>query len=130
MNESMSWIEMLSNWSEHALMLALYAAASSALLAVVVLVINMLFRRWLSSRQMGLLWGIVLLRLFVPIAPSSPLSLQNLCAAVFSSEQTEIMGEHVSDVGRKSDLYPAPPAAVASMPAPTPFVPHASSHTI
>jgi beta-lactamase regulating signal transducer with metallopeptidase domain len=74
----MSLIETALNLSGTALMLSIYAAVWAGLLAAVVLVVNVLFRRWLSSRQMGLLWGIVLLRLLVPIAPSSSFSLQNL----------------------------------------------------
>lgn len=66
------------NWSAEALVLAIYAAGSAALLAVVVTLVNVFCRRWLSARQMGLLWGLVLLRLLVPIAPASFFSLQNL----------------------------------------------------
>lgn len=65
-------------WLEDALELTVSAGACATLLAVVVLAINMLFRRWLSARQMGLLWSLVLLRLLLPAAPTSPLSLQNL----------------------------------------------------
>ena len=74
----MSLIAVVLDWSEYALTLAIHAAAWAGLLATVVLAINVLFRRWLSSRQMGLLWGVVLLRLLIPVAPSSSFSLQNL----------------------------------------------------
>src|SRR5580704_1947551 len=67
-----------SFWSQRAMIGAIDAGLSAALLAAVVLVINVLFRRWLSARQMGLLWGFVLVRLLFPIAPSSIFSLQNL----------------------------------------------------
>lgn len=78
MNGCMSLIESALNLASAALLLAICAATFAGLLAVVVLAMNVLFRRWLSSRQMGLLWGIVLLRLLIPFAPSSSFSLQNL----------------------------------------------------
>ncbi|HVX13485.1 MAG TPA: M56 family metallopeptidase [Pirellulales bacterium] len=62
--------------------LAVFAAAWAALLVPGVLAVNVVLRRWLSARQMGLLWGIVLVRLLLPIAPSSPLSVQNLLSAI------------------------------------------------
>jgi beta-lactamase regulating signal transducer with metallopeptidase domain len=65
-------------WSQGALALVIEAGLSSALLTTVVLAINILFRRWLTARQMGLLWGLVLVRLLVPVGPSSTFSLQNI----------------------------------------------------
>ena len=73
-------------WSEEALGLAIYAGALAGLLAVVVLAVNIFCRRWLSARQMGLLWGLVLLRLLLPVAPSSLLSLQNLSLPEFGDQ--------------------------------------------
>ena len=64
--------------SEEALGLAIAAGALAGLLAIVVLAVNVFGRRWLSARQMGLLWALILLRLLLPAAPPSPLSLQNL----------------------------------------------------
>jgi bla regulator protein blaR1 len=78
MNGFMSLLAIALDWSENAAIMAIWAGLCAGLLAMVVLVINALFRRWLSSRQMGLLWGIVLLRLLIPVAPSSSFSLQNL----------------------------------------------------
>jgi beta-lactamase regulating signal transducer with metallopeptidase domain len=63
---------------EDGMRLAVDAGACAGLVAIVVLVINVLFRRWLTAGQMGLLWSLVLLRLLLPTAPSSPLSWQNL----------------------------------------------------
>ena len=78
MNGLISMTNIALDWSASAMTLAFYAGANAALLATAVLVIDALFRRWLSSRQMGLLWGIVLLRLLIPVGPSSSFSLQNL----------------------------------------------------
>ena len=95
MNGCMSLIANALDWSDYAITLAIYAGVWAGLLATVVLVINVLFRPWLSSRQMGLLWGVVLLRLLIPVAPSSSLSLQNL----LRSDQIEMTES--SDVNRE-----------------------------
>ena len=58
--------------------LAVEATKYAALLAGVVLVANLLPRKWLSAGQMNLLWGLVLIRLLMPFAPASFLSLRNL----------------------------------------------------
>lgn len=58
--------------------LALVAGLNGACVTLFVLAINLVFRRWLTPAQMGLMWGLVLLRLLVPVAPSSPISIQNL----------------------------------------------------
>src|SRR5262245_50688036 len=78
MDGSMSLVPRAAAWCEWALDLALCAGSMAGLLAMVVLAINILFRRWFSARQMSFLWGLVLLRLLLPVAPSSALSLQNL----------------------------------------------------
>jgi len=53
------------------------ATLPAALLVVVVLLIQLTCRRWLRPAQLGLLWGIVLLRLMLPAAPQSMFSLQS-----------------------------------------------------
>jgi beta-lactamase regulating signal transducer with metallopeptidase domain len=60
------------------LQLAIDAAFAAGLLAVAVLAVNMLFRRWLSASQMGVLWSLVLVRLLLPWGPPSAVSLQNV----------------------------------------------------
>lgn len=85
MNGCMSFIIEALVFSEEVFLLALYTGACAGLLALAVLAVNVFFRRWFSARQMGLLWGLVLLRLLVPFAPASPVSLQNLLPA----EQSE-----------------------------------------
>jgi bla regulator protein blaR1 len=95
----------VADWSDDALTLAITAGVYAGLLAIVVLVINVAFRRWLSARQMGLLWGIVLLRLLIPVAPSSSFSLEKFARSVrFES----IAADEVSD---NLDSVPAANAA-------------------
>ena len=71
-----------NDFSMTVLELLMYPTSAATLLALFVLVINILFRKWLSAGQMGLLWGLVLLRLAMPVGPESSLSLQNLFISV------------------------------------------------
>ncbi len=73
-----SFVAILDDVGSRGLILALYAGIYAGLLAIVVLTLNIALRRWITAGAMGLLWGIVLVRLLIPIAPSSTLSLQNL----------------------------------------------------
>ena len=57
--------------------LAIDAALAAGLLAVVVLLINLFFRRWLTATQTGILWGLVLIRLLLPWGPASSFSLRS-----------------------------------------------------
>ena len=94
--DGLSWIEALREGLADWLGLAMEAGAYAGLLAIAVLCVNLLFRRWLTAGQMGLLWGLVILRLVIPAAPSSKLSLENL---VWSVDQ------------RSADALAAAPAA-------------------
>jgi beta-lactamase regulating signal transducer with metallopeptidase domain len=58
-------------------MWAIHAGMLAALFAGVVLLVDLAARRWLTAGQKNLLWGLVLIRLLMPIAPASSLSLQN-----------------------------------------------------
>ncbi|HVW01374.1 MAG TPA: M56 family metallopeptidase [Planctomycetaceae bacterium] len=57
---------------------SILAGIAACWIAVVVLCIDLVGRRWLSAGQRALLWGLVLLRLVAPFAPTSAVSLQNL----------------------------------------------------
>lgn len=59
-------------------------------MTVVVLIINMCFRRWLSAGQMGLLWSLVLVRLAFPLALESRLSLESLLPINDSTEAATV----------------------------------------
>lgn len=106
MNGFMSLIEGGVDVSSSILVLAIYAGAWAALLAPLVLVINAFGRRWLSARQISCLWGLVLLRLLVPFAPSTALSLQNLLPSMkvtsygmMASEPRDLAGPASGDAG-------------------------------
>ena len=80
------WVDLLVPWLEPMILSAGYAL----LLAMIVLVINIAFRRWLTAGQMALLWGLVLVRLALPVAPSSAVSLGSCWdRATTSLEQLE-----------------------------------------
>ncbi len=73
-----SFVATLDDAGSRGLVLAIYAGIYAGMLATVVLALNMALRRWITAGVMGLLWGVVLVRLLIPIAPPSMLSLQNL----------------------------------------------------
>jgi bla regulator protein blaR1 len=72
-----SIIDSLYDFSDWGTSFIVATTVSAALLSAVVCPINLLARRWLTAGQMSLLWGLVLLRLLVPIGPASALSFQN-----------------------------------------------------
>ncbi|HEY2414803.1 MAG TPA: M56 family metallopeptidase, partial [Pirellulaceae bacterium] len=115
MNGIMSLIESLCDFVN-----PLSAGVCAGLLAIVVGTIDVLFRRWLSPGQRGLLWGLVLLRLMMPAAPSSYLSVQN----VFANAQTEMTlptpdyREHTVDTGGVVHSHPLPNPPVSTSQAP------------
>lgn len=73
--ENMPWLYDLSITG---LGLSIVAGLTAALLAIGVLAINVIGRRWLTASQMTFLWGLVILRMLIPAAPDSPLSVQNV----------------------------------------------------
>src|SRR3954471_18785941 len=75
-----AWSDFLFDGLDDWFQVAVEAGAYAVLLAGVVLLINLVFRRWLSAGQMGLLWALVLARLLMPVAPASPLGLANIFA--------------------------------------------------
>lgn len=85
----MMLLEIAHELAQLGLQLAIAAGASAAVLVVLVVVINVAARRWLTAAQMGFLWALVLLRLAMPIAPSSQISLQNLYANVGETNEAE-----------------------------------------
>jgi bla regulator protein blaR1 len=78
MNGVMSMIATVYDLATVGLQRAIVAGGWAALLAVAVLAINVIGRRWISAGQMGVLWGLVLVRLLLPMAPPSVASMQNL----------------------------------------------------
>lgn len=72
------FVDATFGFAESGLMFATEAGLAAAPIAALVLFINLLCRRWLSAAQMALLWCLVFVRLLLPTAPASPISLQNL----------------------------------------------------
>jgi len=67
MNGFLSVLSEIENYSETVLEATIYSTMAATILAVFVLAINILARRWLTAGQMGLLWGLVLIRLAMPL---------------------------------------------------------------
>lgn len=96
------------------------ASLWAALILAVVVVLQTVLGRKLSAAQHAWLWGIVLVRLVIPYAPVSPLSLQNLFAhevpAVVGAEaERQLVTEIIRDeIGAYDPAGPskAPPAVV------------------
>ncbi|HEY3968166.1 MAG TPA: M56 family metallopeptidase [Planctomycetaceae bacterium] len=77
-------IQAFASWShvvDHLYKLNLQAA----LLAVIVGIICLLGRRWLSSRWRSILWMLVFVRLLIPFGPSATFSLGNVVSASFTT---------------------------------------------
>ena len=83
---------------------SILAGVTAGLLAVVVLAINIIGRRWMTASQIGLLWGVVLLRMLIPVAPESPLSVQN---SFFYAERW-LASSEPSDERAVADLHSEP----------------------
>ncbi len=73
-----SVIDSLYDFSDWGPAFLVLTTASALLLAAIVLVVNLLGRRWLTATQMSLLWALVLVRLVLPISAGSSFSLQNV----------------------------------------------------
>jgi beta-lactamase regulating signal transducer with metallopeptidase domain len=108
MNGFSSLLDRAWDWSAETLELAIVAAGSAALLGVLVAAINVFGRRWLSARQMGVLWGLVLVRLALPCAPASSVSLQRLWPEV--QVETGQPSDEVLPSGTRYADAPADPA--------------------
>ncbi|MSR56172.1 MAG: hypothetical protein EXS05_00625 [Planctomycetaceae bacterium] len=107
---------------EAGLMWVTQAGLAALPFAVAVLLVNLLCRRWLSAAQMGLLWCLVFVRLLLPAAPASPLSLQNLLLhAVHSGTPADI---------RNVAVVTAPYEASESQPASGPILSHPTTMPI
>jgi beta-lactamase regulating signal transducer with metallopeptidase domain len=104
MNGIMSAIENLCDTVD-----PLTAATCAAFLALFLGAIDLLFRRWLTAGQMGLMWSVVLLRLLLPVAPSSPFSLERL---VELFDNATVVENDVKPPAVKAALQASAPVAV------------------
>lgn len=100
------WVEMLFGWLCKAFILTLEASVLIALLFLV----QKLFNRWLNIRWQYALWFILLIKLSVPLLPSSPVSLFQFMSfeprAVVATVQEQVMAVDVS-IGNDLPHYPA-----------------------
>src|SRR3954447_25208364 len=81
MNEVMDWI----GWGFEATLMAAVAAAPFAL---VVFLLDASVCRRMPARFRGLLWTLVAVRMLMPFAPASPLSLERLWMPVLAKAQS------------------------------------------
>ena len=86
-----------------------------SLAALAVLLFKTVFRHRLDARVHVLLWGLLLLRLVVPVFPASPVSVYNLVAPV--QESLQGLGEQV--LSNPVILPVAHPSVLPVSPAPT-----------
>ena len=98
------------------------AAGYAALLAGVVLVVDLVSRRWLSAAQKNVLWGLVLLRLLMPWAPPSWLSVQNLSVPDLVSSSPQKVADWLP-LTEEIDSWRSGPAGYASPPEAEPIQP-------
>jgi len=112
MNGFMPLIELTSGYLRAAFLLVIHAALWGALLVAVPLLLNLLFRRWLTARQLVFVWGIVLLRLLLPVAPSSAFSLQNLARLM---DRMQANAVRIHDDGTQEELGPLTGSELAAL---------------
>jgi beta-lactamase regulating signal transducer with metallopeptidase domain len=117
MNGIIAVVEACYQISEYLLQQAVIAGGYAGLVALVVLAINLMGRRWITAGQMALLWGLVLVRLLLPAAPGSALSLQQL-AGLGPAEPTPgkylLVSVDTPDAAAVGAGTPAHAAAVAN----------------
>ncbi|QDV20858.1 Regulatory protein BlaR1 [Gimesia panareensis] len=78
MNGFVSVLSDIENISQTVLEATISSTMAASMLVLFVAAVNILARKWLTAGQMGLLWGLVLIRLAMPIGPESSFSLQYL----------------------------------------------------
>jgi beta-lactamase regulating signal transducer with metallopeptidase domain len=99
---------------------ALRASLAASILVLLVVLISLIFRKHLPPRGRYALWLLVMLRLLVPVTPSSSLSLFNLKNRAFPAK-TGALPRHITALASSSPALPSPPVTTAAMsPAPSP----------
>jgi len=75
------------------------AAVAAAPLVMLVFAVDLAIGRWMAARTRCLLWSVVVLRLAMPVAPESPLSLQSVWQLVgITSRSDELDQLHPAQV--------------------------------
>lgn len=83
----------------------LRGSGEAAVIALLVLAVQLMFGRWLTAAWRYRLWGLVVLRLMLPVAPASALSLWNV------SSLDDVIGQALRRAA-ESDRTAAGPTAV------------------
>ncbi len=63
----------------------------AAIAALTVMAVNRLFRKRMSPRLSYLLWGLVLIRLVIPVLPESPVSIYNVLSMDLSAGKSNVL---------------------------------------
>ena len=79
-------------------------SAQAALLCAIVYAVTKLFGRWIPASWQAALWFLVIVRLLIPFAPPSQVSLQNLWikpkpATLSANPMPANMQFHIQDLG-------------------------------
>jgi beta-lactamase regulating signal transducer with metallopeptidase domain len=90
---------------------------AAAVLTLLVLLIQSIGRRWIPPRWTYTLWLLVMVRLVLPMAPESPLSLFNLCKRVSAPAPELRATARSSPVTPVADLLPKPAPPSSAKPA-------------
>lgn len=99
-------LELLEVVLEFAWECVVNATFPALLLAVVVLAVQWTCSRWLRPAQLGLLWGIVLVRLMLPVAPQSPFSLQTVFRAADAPAPADPWAQSAPTSAPAGDMEP------------------------
>jgi bla regulator protein BlaR1 len=87
------------------------ASWQASMLALLVILVQRLLRGRAPARWLYLMWGLVLLRLALPVVPASSLSLFNLLEQLNHPAKSEVV--EAAPFARSNDVSPAAPAAAA-----------------
>ncbi|WP_390434344.1 M56 family metallopeptidase [Rubinisphaera brasiliensis] len=85
--------------------MVIVAGHAAAVLAIIVLTINLFVGRWLSSAQKMFLWGLVLVRMVMPGAPATTMSIHHVVKPLY-----EGMGS-IEPINSLSDLISDTPSS-------------------
>ncbi|MEC0177108.1 M56 family metallopeptidase [Paenibacillus favisporus] len=91
---------------ETAFSLLFTASVASTVILLLLLIIRKLFQKHLKPRVVYILWFLVLIKLLVPIAPQSPMSLFNVLPQMFPMERNSdsIQPTHQSENGSSTEI--------------------------
>lgn len=93
---------------ETAFTLLFTASVASTVILLLLLIIRKLFQKHLKPRVVYILWFLVLIKLLVPLAPQSPVSLFNVLPQMFpmerNSDQKSIQPTHQSENGSSTEI--------------------------